>query len=71
LGAQLCSWENKGDFELPSLRHRLPAVSERLWNRSSEILVEDFKARINMTDKLVEKMFSAGNLPIPSVLPAK
>jgi hexosaminidase len=48
-GAQLCSWGQKDPEELPSLRERLAAMSERAWapDRSD---VGDFFSRLEHTD---------------------
>jgi hexosaminidase len=32
IGAMMCAWEQPQHVELPSLRRRLPALGERLWN---------------------------------------
>jgi hypothetical protein len=32
IGSMMCAWEQEQQDELPSLRHRLPAMSERVWN---------------------------------------
>ena len=31
-GAQMCAWEQPEKLEMPSLRNRLPAMAERIWN---------------------------------------
>lgn len=49
LGAQLCSWGQQDAEELPSLRERLAAMSERLWN-PDRTDVGDFFARLEHTD---------------------
>lgn len=60
LGAQMCSWENPPEVVIPTLRQRLPAMSERIWlpQRSSDFL--DFSRRLGATgaglDKILGKL---------------
>ena len=63
LGAQMCTWEQKQDVEIPSIRGRLPAMSERLWNPSAERTFADFSARLERCDKLLTKLL--GDEPAP------
>lgn len=51
LGAQMCSWEQTEEKELPSLRQRLAAMSERLWNPSFDEGFAEFSTRLDRTDK--------------------
>jgi hexosaminidase len=66
LGAQMCSWEMTEAMELPLVRRRLPALSEKVWSPGNEKSVDDFKRRMNITDSLFEALtcpfenFSAG-----------
>jgi hexosaminidase len=48
VGAQLCAWEQPAEREIPSLRLRLAAMSERIWNVSKTR--EDFAFRSKNTD---------------------
>lgn len=50
LGAQLCAWEQGEDIEVSSIRRRLPAMSERLWNPDANRSYQDFAARLDLTD---------------------
>jgi len=50
LGAQMCSWDQAEDQELPSLRQRLAVVSERLWNPDFDNGFNDLSARLRVTD---------------------
>jgi len=50
LGAQMCAWEQPELQELPSLRHRLPAMSERVWNPDAGRTVADFTERLRAAD---------------------
>jgi hexosaminidase len=56
LGAQMCSWEMTGAMELPLVRRRLPAFSERAWSPDGVSDVNDFKRRMNITDSLFEAL---------------
>ncbi len=49
-GAQLCSWGQKDPEELPSLRERLAAMSERAWAPDRADL-GDFFGRLEHTDR--------------------
>ncbi|MEI8045381.1 MAG: hypothetical protein WCL11_28490, partial [Verrucomicrobiota bacterium] len=51
LGAVMCSWEQKEAAEIPSLRERLPAMSERLWNPEANRPMSDFFWRFVHTDR--------------------
>ena len=31
IGAQMCAWENKPQYDLPAIMYRLPAMSDRIW----------------------------------------
>ncbi|MCY2928347.1 MAG: family 20 glycosylhydrolase [Planctomycetota bacterium] len=54
LGAQMCAWEQPGAAELPSLRKRLPAMSERIYSPDAGKNFKDFDARLTVTDKLLD-----------------
>jgi len=56
LGAQLCAWEQAEEIEVPSLRRRLPAMSERLWNPDANRSYQDFAARLDVTDASLAKL---------------
>jgi hexosaminidase len=47
----MCSWEQTEDKELPSLRQRLAAMSERLWNPGFNKGFDEFSTRLDRTDK--------------------
>lgn len=46
----MCSWEQTEDKERPSLRQRLAAMSERLWNPGHDEEVAAFEARLSVAD---------------------
>lgn len=61
LGAMMCAWEQPQEREIPSLRLRLPAMSERLWRANTRIPYSDFARRVGKTDELL------GHLLTPKV----
>ena len=56
LGAQMCAWEQPAERELPSLRTRLHAMSERLWNPDAGRTFEDFARRAQAADDLLDRL---------------
>lgn len=50
VGAMMCSWEQPQWSEIPSLRNRAPAMSERIWNPDSGRQYADFSRRFAETD---------------------
>jgi len=50
LGAQMCAWEQGELLELPSLRQRLAAMSERIWSPDAGRTFADFSERLRATD---------------------
>ncbi|MCY2924687.1 MAG: family 20 glycosylhydrolase, partial [Planctomycetota bacterium] len=58
IGAQMCAWEQPEASEIPSLRSRLPAMSERLWNPSAAQDFSHFNARFQNTDSLYTKLLT-------------
>lgn len=57
-GAQMCAWEQPPEVELSSLRWRLPAMCERIYNSDSGKKYEDFIRRFDVTDELLDRMFT-------------
>ncbi len=55
-GAQICAWEQPEKAELPSLRLRLPAMAERIWNPDGGQEYSDFARRLTATDSLLERL---------------
>ncbi|AUP78698.1 family 20 glycosylhydrolase [Flavivirga eckloniae] len=51
IGAQMCSWEQQDKVEIPSLRRRLPALNERIWNTSKKVSYEVFMKHLDSTDE--------------------
>jgi len=50
VGAQMCAWEQPGEAEIPSLRKRLPAFAERVWNTEGSLPYESFWQRLERLD---------------------
>ncbi|MGD1979097.1 MAG: family 20 glycosylhydrolase [Akkermansiaceae bacterium] len=63
LGAQLCSWEQAADTEINQLRHPLPAMAERIWNRQYQDY-QSFETRLSRTDQILSALL-ATNPPSP------
>ena len=53
VGAQMCSWEMHERDQIPDLRKRLPAFSERIWNPEWKRGYGDFRERLEETDVLL------------------
>ncbi len=56
LGAQMCAWEQGEKEELPSLRQRVAAMSERIWNPAAVSDFTRFAARLQATDAALDKL---------------
>ena len=56
IGAQMCAWEQKDEVEIPSLRRRLPTLSQRIWNPDSKEDFREFTKRLDMQDQGLEKL---------------
>jgi hexosaminidase len=56
LGAEMCSWEQPATIEIPSLRERLAAMSERLWDHKTRRTFSDFSARLKAADAKLTKL---------------
>ena len=57
MGAQMCAWEQSADNEIPSLRWRLPAMCERIYNPDSGRTYADYAKRFERTDCLLDTLF--------------
>ncbi len=58
MGAQMCAWEQGPQAELPSIRTRLPAMSERVWNPGSNKIFTDFSRRSSACDAVLDRLLS-------------
>lgn len=67
IGAQMCAWEQPQDVEIPSLRQRLPAMSERIWSPDLGRSAADFQKRLQTTDRLYESLRGANTNGTASV----
>jgi len=56
LGSQMCAWEQPQELEIPSLRGRVPAMAERIWNPEAGQSYDAFKSRFAATDAILEKL---------------
>lgn len=56
IGAQMCSWEQPQAIEVSSLRTRLPAMSERIWNPDAARSYDDYVRRAATTDRLLSRL---------------
>jgi len=54
LGSILCAWEQPEEREIPSLRLRLPAMAERVWNPAFRGSFADFDRRVRGSDRFLE-----------------
>jgi len=63
IGAQICCWEQGGEIQVPSLRPRLPAMCERVWNPDAGKTFEDFAGRLKATDRVLDRLLSEGSIP--------
>ncbi len=52
IGAQMCTWDQPEILEIPSLRKRLPAFIERIWNTKERIAFGQFMIQLEQSDKL-------------------
>jgi hexosaminidase len=56
IGAEMCSWEQNANIEIPTLRQRVPAMSERVWDHKTQRTFADFTARLQSTDAKLTKL---------------
>ena len=61
IGAMMCTWEQAQELELPSLRERVPAMAERIWNPDTGSDFTAYVARFKSTDAIVENLVNGGN----------
>ena len=58
IGAQMCSWEQAGEAEIPTLRKRLPVFIERVWNNKQKISFEEFFPKVEKNDIKLSKIIN-------------
>jgi lysophospholipase L1-like esterase len=56
IGAQICAWESGGEIQVPSLRSRVPAMSERIWNMDAGKSFDDFTKRYAAIDPMLDTL---------------
>ena len=64
LGAQVCSWAQKNKVEIPIIRKRIAAMSERTWSITkenaalppSDEMVNDFLLRLEFLDEKLDNL---------------
>lgn len=59
LGSIMCAWEQPQEREIPSLRLRLPAMAERVWNPRFRGSFADFGRRVKGTDRFLEAILGS------------
>jgi hexosaminidase len=59
IGAEMCAWEQPAKAEIPSLRERLAAMSERVWDHKTRRTFADFSARWKHADAKLTKLLPA------------
>ncbi|MFC1639822.1 family 20 glycosylhydrolase [Gemmatimonadota bacterium] len=64
IGGQMAAWEQTDVMEVPSLRHRLPVLSERVWNPSLQRGYVDLSRRMSATDKLLQHLIRPVNVKL-------
>ena len=58
IGAQMCSWEQTDESEVPSLRKRLPSFDERIWNVDKKVEFDVFFEKVNKTDIVLSEIIN-------------
>ncbi len=58
IGAQMCSWEQTDESEVPSLRKRLPSFVERIWNVDKKVGFDVFFEKVNKTDIVLSEIIN-------------
>ncbi|MCY2929179.1 MAG: family 20 glycosylhydrolase [Planctomycetota bacterium] len=66
IGGQMCAWEQPAEAEVPSLRGRVPAMSERLWNPAAGKTFADFQTRFQNADAIYTKLLGDSSTPPPA-----
>jgi N-acetyl-beta-hexosaminidase len=57
IGAQMCAWENKPQYDLPAVMWRLPAMSDRIWQPSMmNNEYDSYLYRYNIQDSKLKKV---------------
>jgi hypothetical protein len=70
IGAQMCAWEQPQAVEIESLRTRLPAMSERIWNPNADRSYSDFAQRSAAADRLLGRLMPSIRIQTAGTLAA-
>ena len=57
----MCAWEQPESREMPSLRKRVPAMMERIWNPTADKPFDDFDHRLTSSDRLLDSLLKSHN----------
>lgn len=73
IGASMASWDQPEYTEISSLRRRLPAMAERVWNVERNISDAEFQTALDQLDEKLSRFFShvqvhASGLSFPEIL---
>jgi hypothetical protein len=61
IGAEMCSWEMAEEMEIPAIRTRLAAFSERVWHRAPDLTYDNFRRRFLSTDARLTNLIGLEN----------
>lgn len=68
IGAQYCSWEMADHMEVPEILARMPAYSEKIWNKTSKLTYNAFEQNSLQLNQKLQKLLHASNLTVTGVL---
>lgn len=58
MGASMASWDQPAHVEVSSLRMRLPAMVEKVWNKQQSMPFADFHTKLQQLDHKLDRFFS-------------
>jgi hexosaminidase len=67
-GAQYCSWEMDDYMEVPEIIRRMPAFSEKTWNKKQTIDFNKFEAQSVLLNKKLDRILYSADLSVHGVL---
>jgi hypothetical protein len=70
VGAQMCAWEQREAVEISSLRTRLPAMAERIWDPARKLEHADFARRAQAGDELLSRLIPTVRFQADGLAPA-
>ncbi|MGN6435899.1 MAG: family 20 glycosylhydrolase [Agriterribacter sp.] len=68
VGAQYCSWEMADYMEVPEILARMPAYSEKIWNKTSKLSYKAFDKNSALLNQKLQRLLYAGDLTVTGVL---